>query len=381
MQQKYNLTTIMFSAIVIISTLYITQPIQPLLINEFQISTTQVTLFTSVILFALAIAPIFYGYLLEKFDTKLILIASLMLLGVFQCLLSFTQQYSTFLILRICEALMIPAALTATMTSLTRIDSKNKYIGLYVASTVFGGVLSRVGGGFLTTLFSWRFTFIALGISTLLIAFLAFKLPHTNTKIQSSKITFAIILDFLKDKRFLLLYSGAFLILFCFQGILNFMPHYITSLNPQITPAQIGFMYFGYIVGIITAILSKKITRFFKGEIKTIALGFFIFGASCWMMLFGDFWQLFFAIFALCFGMFIINSVLSSFINTIKKNKKGITNGLYLAFYYAGGTLGTTLPTYIYHPFGWNTLCLLLGGILFVSALVFYQSQKLFWQG
>ena len=86
MQQKYNLTTIMFSAIVIISTLYITQPIQPLLINEFQISTTQVTLFTSVILFALAIAPIFYGYLLEKFDTKLILIASLMLLGVFQCL-------------------------------------------------------------------------------------------------------------------------------------------------------------------------------------------------------------------------------------------------------------------------------------------------------
>ena len=378
MQQKYNLTTIMFSAIVIISTLYITQPIQPLLINEFQISTTQVTLFTSVILFALAIAPIFYGYLLEKFDTKLILIASLMLLGVFQCLLSFTQQYSTFLILRICEALMIPAALTATMTSLTRIDSKNKYIGLYVASTVFGGVLSRVGGGFLTTLFSWRFTFIALGISTLLIAFLAFKLPHTNTKIQSSKITFAIILDFLKDKRFLLLYSGAFLILFCFQGILNFMPHYITSLNPQITPAQIGFMYFGYIVGIITAILSKKITRFFKGEIKTIALGFFIFGASCWMMLFGDFWQLFFAIFTLCFGMFIINSVLSSFINTISKNKKGITN---LAFYYAGGTLGTTLPTYIYHPFGWNTLCLLLGGILFVSALVFYQSQKLFWQG
>ena len=381
MQQKYNLTTIMFSAIVIISTLYITQPIQPLLINEFQISTTQVTLFTSVILFALAIAPIFYGYLLEKFDTKLILIASLMLLGVFQCLLSFTQQYSTFLILRICEALMIRAALTATMTSLTRIDSKNKYIGLYVASTVFGGVLSRVGGGFLTTLFSWRFTFIALGISTLLIAFLAFKLPHTNTKIQSSKITFAIILDFLKDKRFLLLYSGAFLILFCFQGILNFMPHYITSLNPQITPAQIGFMYFGYIVGIITAILSKKITRFFKGEIKTIALGFFIFGASCWMMLFGDFWQLFFAIFTLCFGMFIINSVLSSFINTISKNKKGITNGLYLAFYYAGGTLGTTLPTYIYHPFGWNTLCLLLGGILFVSALVFYQSQKLFWQG
>lgn len=381
MQKKYSLFTIMLSAMVTISTLYITQPIQPLLIEEFAISTTQVTLFTSIPLFALAIAPIFYGYLLEKFDTRLILVTSLALLGIFQCLLCLSSQYGTFLFLRICESLAIPAALTATVTCLTRIDSSNKYIGIYVASTILGGVISRVGGGLLTTLFSWKFTFLALGITTLLIATLATRIPNTNAKIKSAKITFRIFLDFLKDRRFFLLYCGAFLILFSFQGALNFMPLYIASLDSSTTPAQIGFMYLGYTIGILAALFSRKITKILGGEIKAIATGFFIFACACFLMLFGDFWQLFFAVFVLSAGMFIINSTLSSFINTISANQKGITNGLYLAFYYAGGTLGTTSLAYLYRPFGWNVLCASLGAVLLLSALIFYKSQKYFIKG
>lgn len=381
MQKNYHLFIIMLSAMVTISTLYITQPIQPLLIKEFSISTTQVTLFTSIPLFMLAIAPIFYGYLLEKFDTRLILIISLALLGIFQCLLCLSQQYSSFLILRIGESLAIPAALTATVTCLTRIDSSNKYIGAYIASTIFGGVLSRVGGGILTTIFSWKFTFLVLGITSLVIAALVTKLPNTNEKIKNTKITFRIFLDFLTDKRFFLLYFAAFLILFCFQGTLNFMPLYVSSLDPSTTAAQIGFMYLGYIIGILAALFSQKIIKFIGGEIKTISIGFMIFSCACLMMLYGDFWQLFFAVFVLSAGMFIINSTLSALINTISTKQKGITNGLYLASYYAGGALGTTLPTYIYRPFGWNTLCLILGIILFVSALIFYQSKKHFIKG
>ncbi|EES89496.1 MFS transporter [Helicobacter canadensis] len=381
MQKNYHLLIIMLSAMVTISTLYITQPIQPLLIEEFTISTTQVTLFTSIPLFMLAIAPIFYGYLLEKFDTRLILVISLALLGIFQCLLCLSQQYSSFLLLRIGESLAIPAALTATVTCLTRIDSSNKYIGVYVASTIFGGVLSRVGGGLLTTIFSWKFTFLALGITSFLIATLAIKLPNTNAKIKNAKITFRIFLDFLTDKRYFLLYCGAFLILFCFQGTLNFMPLYVSSLDPNTTAAQIGFMYLGYIIGILAALFSQRIVKLLGGEIKAISVGFVIFACACFMMIYGDFWQLFFAVFVLSAGMFIINSTLSSLINTISANQKGITNGLYLASYYAGGALGTTLPTYIYRPFGWNALCLTLGVILFLSALIFYQSQKYFIKG
>ncbi len=377
--KHYVLFVVMLSAIVTISSLYITQPIQPLFIEAFDISIAQVTLFTSVPLFALALAPIFYGYLLEKFDTRIILCASLTLIGILQGLLCFCESYGMFLILRILEALAIPSALTATLTTLMRLDMQNtqKYISIYVASTVFGGVLSRVVGGVLTSIFSWQTTFAILGVTTLLVALMSYRLPN-HSNITHSKITPLVIVEYLKDKRYALLYAGAFLVLFCFQGTLNFMPFEMKSLDPEITPAQIGFLYLGYIIGIIAALLSMRIVKFVGGQIRAIILGFVIFGSAPLFMLIPSFWVLFGAVFIICIGMFIAHSVLSGLTNSISAEKKGITNGLYLAFYYTGGTCGTTLPSFLYHHFGWTALCVFISAILFASAGVFYLLRRIF---
>ena len=377
--KHYTLLVVLLSAIVTISSLYITQPMQPLFMEEFGISVTQVTLFTSVVLLSLAIAPIVYGYLLEKFDTRMILFSALGSIGILQCLLCFAQNYTFFLSIRILEALVIPAALTATLTTLTRAGMQNmqKYVSIYVAATVFGGVLSRVGGGFITSISSWQFTFASLGIATLIVALLAYKLPHSS-QMASAKITPKVVLELLQDKRYALLYMGAFLVLFCFQGALNFMPFEIKALNPNITPAQIGFLYLGYIIGIITALLVGRIKRALGGDLRAIVFGFLVFGIAPLIMLAQNFWWLFFAVFVICIGMFIVHSVLSAFVNSISSEKKGITNGLYLAFYYTGGTFGTTLPSYLYNHFGWGVLCVALSGILFTSAGLFYILRGIF---
>ena len=377
--KHYTLLVVLLSAIVTISSLYITQPMQPLFMEEFGISVTQVTLFTSVVLLSLAVAPIIYGYLLEKFDTRIILFSALGNIGILQCLLCFAQNYTFFLSIRILEALVIPAALTATLTTLTRAGMQNmqKYVSIYVAATVFGGVLSRVGGGFITSISSWQFTFASLGIATLIVALLAYKLPHSS-QMASAKITPKVVLELLQDKRYALLYMGAFLVLFCFQGALNFMPFEIKAINPNITPAQIGFLYLGYIIGIITALLVGRIKRALGGDLRAIVFGFLVFGIAPLIMLAQNFWWLFFAVFVICIGMFIVHSVLSAFVNSISSEKKGITNGLYLAFYYTGGTFGTTLPSYLYNHFGWGVLCVALSGILFTSAGLFYILRGIF---
>ncbi len=369
----------MLSAIVTISSIYVTQPIHPLFVEIFEISISQVTLFTSVTLLALAFSPIVYGYLLEKFDVRIILIFALTCIGILQCLLCLSQDYNTFLILRILESLMIPASLTASLTILTRLDSKNiqKYVSIYVASTVFGGAISRIGSGVITSLFSWQVTFMLLGITTLSVALMSYRIPKSN-KINSSKITPKIFLDFLGDKRYALLYIGAFLVLFCFQGALNLMPFEIKAIYPNISSAEIGFLYTGYVIGIITALLANFIIKISKGALNAIIFGFIIFGIAPLLMLIRDFWWMFFSVFVICIGMFIVHSVLSGFINSLQKDKKGITNGLYLTFYYAGGTCGTTLPSYFYNAFGWEVLCFVLSGVLFGSAWLFYMYRKIF---
>ena len=74
--KKRDLLIIVYCIIIILSVMYAIQPIQPLLAREFNISITQASQFTAVIMLSLAISPIFYGYLLEKVNAKKMLIYS-----------------------------------------------------------------------------------------------------------------------------------------------------------------------------------------------------------------------------------------------------------------------------------------------------------------
>ena len=48
-----------------------------------------------------------------------------------------------------------------------------------------------------------------------------------------------------------------------------------------------------------------------------------------------------------------MHSTLSAYINHHTQSQRGIANGLYIAFYYAGGSLGSFFPLIIYHNWGW----------------------------
>jgi YNFM family putative membrane transporter len=50
--------------------MYATQPLQPLLANEFNISVIKASQFTAIIMLFLGIAPLIYGYILESFSAK-----------------------------------------------------------------------------------------------------------------------------------------------------------------------------------------------------------------------------------------------------------------------------------------------------------------------
>jgi YNFM family putative membrane transporter len=59
--------------------------------------------------------------------------------------------------------------------------------------------------------------------------------------------------------------------------------------------------------------------------------------------------------------MFLVHSTASGLVNRMAGNAhKGLTNGLYVAFYYAGGSVGSYVPGIIYRYFGWNGFLLIL---------------------
>ncbi len=334
--------------------MYATQPLQPLLANEFSISIAQASSFTAVIMLFLAIAPIIYGYILEKVNAKKVLIIASILLSITNILLGFSTNYEMFLFLRVCEAIVIPAILTACMSILAS-DKQNikKNMSFYVAATVFGGLIGRVMSGFIATTFGWRYVFFSLSVALLVGLYFVFKLQFEGeAKLIKAKASDALAI--LKDRRFVVIYILMFTVFFVFAGFLNILPFQIKEQFSNVTETHIGLLYLGYGVGIVVSLSINKIVRIFKTELNTIMFALFVLLFSMVLFLNHNLWFTFAVIFVLCFGMFIAHTVSTRLANSLKENQKSLTSGMYLTFYYLGGAVGSIIPSIIYEKFGWD---------------------------
>jgi MFS family permease len=214
------------------SVMYATQPLQPLLASKFNISIIEASQFTAVILFFLAVAPIIYGYILEKVNAKKMLINASIVLLITNILLGLSQNYELFLFFRVCEALVIPAILTSLMSILANIDSENiKFnMSIYVAGTVFGGLVGRIFSGFIATTFSYEYVFYSLSVAILISILLIRKLDF-NGDANIIKPRISDVINILKDKRFLIIYFIMFFVFFVFSGVSGLKLLYFSEAN------------------------------------------------------------------------------------------------------------------------------------------------------
>lgn len=377
--KKLQLLILCYLIVVIFCVMYAAQPLQPLLANEFKITMLQASQFTAIVMLFLAISPLIYGYILETINVKkMLFISSFILLGT-NILLSQSQSYESFLLIRTIESILIPAILTALMSLLAHIDKDNiKYnMAIYVAATVFGGLIGRVASGYVATQFGWREVF--LGISFLLFIGL-FLIKKINYKGDANLVKPKLkdITNILKDRRFMVIYFLMFSMFFVFAGLLNVLPFRMKDLDPSTTEAQIGFLYLGYGMGIVVALLSKKIILYLKGETNAILLGGSIFLLSTLSLLHTHITFVFFMLFIFCMGMFTVHSVSTGIANTLKESQKSLTSGIYLTFYYIGGFIGSIIPIIIYENMGWNSVITLFILLLLGIYFLFFKNQNLY---
>ncbi len=375
--KKTQLFIILYTLIILFSVMYATQPLQPLLAKEFNVSITKASSFTAIIMLFLAISPIFYGYILESVKTIKVLLIALCILVISNFALSFSTNYELFMTIRTIEAIVIPALLTACMSILAS-DKQNIKVNMsiYVATTVFGGLAGRVFSGFIAEEFGWRIVFFSLSFALLINIYFIKKL-HVKVETSLVKPKIKDFANILKDKRFTLIYLLMFTIFFVFSGILNILPFRIKQLVPNTSETQVGLLYLGYGMGIVISLLIHKIIRFFKKEIRVIIGGIIMFIFSVLLFLVKNALFLFFFVFILCIGMFTVHTVSTRIANSIKASQKALTSGMYLSFYYFGGASGSIAPAIIYDKFGWNNTIFVFLFLLFTLLIFTYSNRKL----
>ncbi len=376
---RINLAIVIYCIIIVLSVMYATQPLQPLLAKEFDVSIIKASQFTAVIMLFLAISPIFYGFFLEKICAKKMLTFASSILLITNIFLGLSSSYEMFMFFRVCEALVIPAILTALMSILANIDKDNiKFnMSIYVASTVFGGLVGRIFSGFIATNFSYQFVFYSLSIALFISILLIQKLDYEgNAQVVKPKLK--DILHILKDRRFLLVYFIMFCMFFVFSGVLNVLPFRVKEISDSFSEFQISLLYLGYGMGIIVSLGSKKIIDYFRNEINTIII------AICFFLFITVFLgnqniiYLFILLFLFCIGMFTAHTVSTGLANSMKGSQKSLTSGMYLTFYYLGGATGSFIPSIIYKHFGWDIMLYCFVFILSFVVLLTFKNRRLF---
>ncbi len=355
-----------------LANMYIVHPILPSIQETFsQYNNASIALLMTVVLIPLAIAPLVYGSFLSSLETKRVLQICVLLMGLASVGSYFASTFPLLLFFRLVHGLVIPAIMTCIMAHISlkfRGAVLQQAFAVYVATTIVGGLLGRIFGGFIASLFgNWNSSFLVIGIMTLCILW-----PLRNLKKRGKahfariKLSeFACILKTPGIKSLLFIDSAS---LFGFLGVATYLPFYLTSFG-EVAEWRISLLYLGYGCGVFIALYSRDLALFFGSRVRTLRIGTCMFMISLIFFTIPSHLVIFVAMCFVCMGQFLEHSISPGLINRMSTHDRGAVNGLYLSAYYAGGVLGSYLPGLIYEMWGWDALVFSLMGILALAIL------------
>ena len=351
-----NLVVALIATVIAFSTLYIPQPMLPLLADQFGVSPGEAGLLMTLAMLPLAIAPVLYGYFLQAIPARLMLMVALSLLALNQICFIFAEEFWHLLALRLMQGLLLPAIFTALMTycaSMVAPALVRRAMGFYIGATIIGGFSGRLVGGVFASYFDWHTAFLVMGLMQLVPLFLLMRV-EADADINFARLDSRSISRVLGNRNYRFMFLSLAAVFFVFSGILNIVPFHLRDIEPGSTPLVISMLYLGYLVGAPMSFFSDSISRWLGDERKGLLLGLAIHGIGLVMLLFVALQGLIVTMFFLAAGFFLIHALLSGLVNHMAQEHKGVVNGLYVSIYYFSGALGSWLPGYLYEGVGWQ---------------------------
>lgn len=378
MKNKTIITAAIFSYFV----LYSPQPLLPLFASQYHVSIASAGALMTATLIPLAIAPLLYGYLLSALTPLRLLRYALFIMSVSCLFFAHSQSYSVAFAIRFIQGLLLPAVLTAITTHIATHSTHNqlqKNMSLFITGTIIGGLFGRVLSGLFATYSHWQYFYYGLTI-VLLITVIYLPKDDNPANKQYTKIPLNSIITVLLTPNSIKIYTSIFCLFFSFVAVLNYLPFIIKAHLDQVTPATIGLIYSGFIMGAISSLNAQRLLTLVGNAKHVMTLGFLVFLSSILLLFVPNIFAIFCMLFIFCGAMFLVHSLAASEINKLNKKNKSIVNALYMTFYYGGGVMGSYFPGLIYQKHGTSALLLFLFAIsslgLFMVLLLKSQPIK-----
>jgi predicted MFS family arabinose efflux permease len=251
----------------------------------------------------------------------------------------------------------------------------------YVAGTVLGGFSGRMVSALVAAEFSWRWSFVALGVLDVLGAVAMWIWLPADRRRKPAPRTASMagaMWRHLRNPRLAATYAVGFCVLFTLVAAFTYVNFYLAAPPFGLSTRGLGLVFTVYLVGAaITPIAGRAIDRMGHRFALTMAMAGGAAGISLTLVP-----HLVFVMAGLamcCTGVWIAQSSASSYIGTVAKEAQAAAVGLYVMFYYLGGSFGSELPGHFWTRGGWPVCVALIVAVQLLTVTlgaIFWRPQR-----
>jgi len=338
--------------------IYITQPVLPVLRQEFSADMVLVSFTVSAVILGMALSNLPFGLLADRLPIHPIILTGGLVVALGGLVCAVTKDFWLLIGARFVQGLFIPALTTCLAAYLAKTlptERLNVVMGSYISATVLGGMGGRFLGGWIHPPLHWRYAFVSASILILVTTFFALRgLPRTSVAVgqREKSISFIELLKRWETLRLYFCAAGSFAI---FSSIFNYLPFRLTASPFRLSTELTTLVYLVYVVGIFMGPTSGRISNRF-GTGNTLLGGTVILAGSLALILIPSMVAILLGLFGMCTGFFTIHASAVGSLNRKLSKGQGRANALYVLFYYTGGWLGITGTGFAYRLGGWSAV-------------------------
>jgi YNFM family putative membrane transporter len=357
---------------------YCTQPLLPFLQRLYNASEIKVSLTVGAVTLAVAVMAPLVGLFAENIGRKKVIVPALFGLTVPTLLAATANSLHILIFWRFAQGLFVPGVICVMMAYINEEfpDRAGSVMASYVTGTVFGGFLGRFIAGIVATHWNWRLTFVLIGAINLCGAIAVRQwLPKAQNFVRAEGFLASARNAWLHlhNPRLYAVFAMGFMALFSLVGVFTYANFYLAAPPFHLSSAQLGSIFFVYLLGLIVTPLSGKLLdRSGIRNTAALALAFNIAGLALTLLhsLPGIVTGL--ALFSS--GVFVSQATATVQTGRVAGRARSSAAGLYVTLYYIGGSLGATVPAWFWLRGGWPACVALLASTSALSLVFAFLS-------
>jgi MFS transporter, YNFM family, putative membrane transport protein len=362
--------------------LYATQSLLPLLTQVFHVSKVEASLTVSATTIGVALAAPITGLLADRLGRKHIIVVAALGLAAPTFLAATATNIYALAGWRFIQGLFMPAIFAVTVAYISE-EWESHHLGAgmaaYITGNILGGVLGRFLSGLIAAHWGWQWSFLVLGcINFISGAAIWIWLPRScNFKPeQQTAILIANMVRHLRNPKLWAAYIVGFNVLFSNVSTFTYVNFYLAAPPFRLGTADLGAVFFVYLLGaVVTPVVGPWMGRL--GYRTTLVIAILTASTGVTMTLQPILWVIILGLAMSAAGIFVCQSAANSYLGIVSGAAKATAAGLYVAFFYLGGSLGAIAPGWAWSLGAWPAcVAMIITVQIFtaVLALVFWRT-------